>query len=114
MYTSILQNLLNSQPETKVFDLQLVDGHCITPYDIYHVTPKDCSSYVRAVAFPGTERQYAIQIDKADVIDNLATGEITGSRWIDLEFDAPTTLSEALGAAIETKCLERKNEKPYL
>ncbi len=108
MNRTISSNLLSSQPEIKIFDLQLVDGHCITPYDIYHVTPQGSNSFVRAVAFPGTDRQYTVLIDKADIIANLATGEIAGSRWIDLDLDGPTTLSEALGAAIEAKCRERK------
>lgn len=111
MDASISKNLLASLPEVKIFDLQLVDGHCITPFDIYHVTPEGKNSFVRALAFPGTSREYAILIDKADLVSNLSDEQSTCSIWIDLELDGPTLLSEALGAAIESKCRERHNTR---
>lgn len=107
MDTTLSQNLLASLQQVKIFDLQLVDGHCITPYEINFVTPENKHSYVRAIAFPGTERAHSVLIDKVDIIDNLATGEVSGSVWIDLELDQSTTLSESLGAAIEAKCRKR-------
>lgn len=107
MDATLSQNLLASLQQVKIFDLQLVDGHCITPYEINFVSPENKPSYVRAIAFPGTAREHSVLIDKADIVDNLATGEVSGSVWIDLDLDQPTTLSESLGAAIEAKCKER-------
>lgn len=107
MDTILSQNLLSSIDQVKIFDFQLVDGHCITPYEINFVTQKNGNSYVRAIAFPGTERQHAILIDKADIIENLATGEVSGSVWIDIELGEPTPLATSLGAIIEAKCRER-------
>lgn len=104
------KNLLAALPEVKVFDLQLVDGHCITPFDIYYVTPTDGESYVRAVAFPRTHREYQVLIDKVDQIDDLSKGVVVDSVWIDLDLGHPTPLSQDLGAAIETKCSERLRE----
>jgi hypothetical protein len=109
MDTRLSQNLLASVQQVKIFDLQLVDGHCITPYDIYYVTPDNKDSYVRAVAFPGTVREHSVLIDKADVIDDLSTGEVTGTVWLDLDLGEPTPVSESLGAAIEAKCRERNS-----
>ena len=107
MNKTLSQHLLAGAEQVKIFDLQLVDGHCITPYEIYFVSPNSNHSYVRAIAFPGTERAHSVIIDKADIVENLATGEVSGSVWIDLDLDGPTTLSESLGAAIEAKCRER-------
>ena len=107
MDTILSQNLLASLQQVKIFDLQLVDGHCITPYEINFISPRNSHSYVRAVAFPGTERAHAVLIDKADIIENLATGEVSGSVWIDIDLGEPTPLAESLGAAIEAKCRER-------
>lgn len=107
MDTALSQNLLASLQQVKIFDLQLVDGHCITPYEINFVTPDNKHSYVRAIAFPGTAREHSVLIDKADIVENLATGEISGSVWIDLDLGKPTPLAESLGAAIEAKCRER-------
>ena len=107
MDTTLSQNLLASLQQVKIFDLQLVDGHCITPYEINFVTPENKHSYVRAVAFPGTVREHSVLIDKADIVENLATGEVSGSVWLDIDLGEPTTLAESLGAAIEAKCRER-------
>lgn len=109
MKTNLAHTLIASAPEVRIFDLQLVDGHCITPFDIFYVTPPGKDSFVRALAFPGTSREYAVLIDRADRFDNLATGESSGTCWIDLELGAPTILSQGLGAAIESKCRERNN-----
>jgi hypothetical protein len=97
-------------PEVKVFDLQLVDGHCITHFDIYYVTPIDGESYVRAVAFPRTPREYLVLIDKADHIEDLSKNVVSKTVWIDLDLGYPTPLSQNLGAAIEAKCSERFRE----
>jgi hypothetical protein len=107
MNTTLSQNLLASLQQVKIFDLQLVDGHCIIPYEINFVTQETGNSYVRAIAFPGTERQHSVLIDKVDIIDNLVTGLVTGTLWIDIELCEPTPLAESLGAAIEAKCRER-------
>jgi hypothetical protein len=107
MNATLFQNLAGSLSQVKIFDLQLVDGHCISPFEINFVSPDNSPSYVRAIAFPDTEREHSVLIDKADIVENLATGEVSGSVWIDLDLDAPTTLSESLGAAIEAKCRER-------
>lgn len=107
MDIALSHNLLTSLQQVKIFDLQLVDGHCITPYEINFVTPDNKHSYVRAIAFPGTAREHSVLIDKADIVENLATGEISGSVWIDLDLGEPTPLAESLGAAIEAKCRER-------
>lgn len=106
MSSAVINHFLSNLPEVKIFDLQLVDGHCITPFDIYHVTPTGKESYVRAVAFAGTEREHSILIDKADIIEDIRTNKVSGSVWIDLTMDAPTTISQALGLAIESKCRE--------
>ena len=107
MDTTLSQNLIASIQRLKIFDLQLVDGHYITPYEINFVTPENKPSYVCAIAFPGTERAHSVLIDKADIVNNLATGEISDSVWIDIDLGEPTTLAESLGAAIEAKCRER-------
>ena len=107
MKIELTQNLLAGAEQVKIFDLQLVDGHCITPYEINFVSPDNRPSYIRAIAFPGTDRAHSVLIDKADIVENLETGEVTGSAWIDLDLDYPTALSESLGAAIEAKCKER-------
>ncbi len=107
MKIELTQNLLAGAEQVKIFDLQLVDGHCITPYEINFVTQENGNSHVRAIAFPGTERQHSVLIDKVDIIDNLATGEVTGTIWIDIDLCEPTPLAESLGAAIEAKCRER-------
>lgn len=107
MDATLSKNLLTAADQVKIFDLQLVDGHCITPYEINFVTPENNPSYVRAIAFPGTEREHAVLLDKADIVENLATGEISGTVWIDIELGEPTPLTKALGAAIEAKCRER-------
>ena len=99
MDTTLSQNLPASLQQVKIFDLQLVDGHCITPYEINFVTPENKHSYVRAVAFPGTVREHSVLIDKADIVENLATGEVSGSVWLDIDLGEPTILSESLGAA---------------
>jgi len=107
MKMELTKNLLASVQEVKIFDLQLVDGHCITPYEINFIANDPSHSYVRAVAFPGTERAHAVLIDKADIVENLATGAVTGSVWIDIELGEPTPLAGSLGAAIEAKCRQR-------
>jgi hypothetical protein len=48
-----------------------------------------------------------VLLDKADIVEDLATGEISGTVWIDIELGEPTPLTKALGAAIEAKCRER-------
>ena len=107
MDTTLSQNLLAGLQQVKIFDLQLVDGHCITPYEINFVTPENKASYVRAIAFPATIREHSVLIDKADIVEDLATGKLSGSVWIDIDLGEPTTLAESLGAAIEAKCRER-------
>lgn len=107
MNKTLSQNLLAGAEQVRIFDLQLVDGHCITPFEIYYITPENRGSCVRAIAFPGTERQYSLLIDKADIVDNLATGEVSGTVWIDIELGETTPMVASLGAAIEAKCRER-------
>jgi hypothetical protein len=93
MDSTLSQNLLASLQQVKIFDLQLVDGHYITPFEINFVTPENKHSYLRAIAFPGTAREYSVLIDKADIVENLATGEVSGSVWIDLDLDCKSRLN---------------------
>jgi hypothetical protein len=108
MKTTAFPNLPANVEQVKVFDIKLVEGDCIIPFDIYFVTVSADNTYVRAVAFPGNEREYPVLIDKADIVSNLATGETSGSIWIDLDTGEPTGMSMSLGAAIEKKCRERQ------
>jgi hypothetical protein len=108
MKTAAFPHLPANMEQVKVFDIKLVEGDCIIPFDIFFVTLSPDNTYVRAVAFPGTEREYPVLIDKADIVSNLATGETRGSIWIDLDTCEPTGMSISLGAAIEKKCRERE------
>lgn len=101
-------NLLAGLHQTKIFSFHLVDGHCIIPFAIHFVSPDNKQTYVGAVAFPGTTREYSVLIDKADIIENQSTGKIEGTVWIDLDLGVPTPLSRSLGAAIEARCRERR------
>lgn len=108
MKPALLRQLPANAAQVRVFDLKLVDGYCILPFDIYFVTVSKDNTYVRAVAFPGTDREYAVLIDKADIVTDLATGASNGSTWLDLDTGEPSGLSLSLGAAIEQKCRERQ------
>ncbi|NCI46435.1 hypothetical protein [Sediminibacterium soli] len=104
MHTTPAGHTPASAAQVKVFELQLVDGHCLIPYAIYHVVLPNGISYVRAVAFPGTERAYAVLIDKTISRKNNTTAAV----WIDIDLQEPTPLSRNLGAAIEYACRVRK------
>jgi hypothetical protein len=108
MNRSESQSLLSSLNQVKVFDLQMVDGYCIIPYHIFFMTPSDDNTYVKAVAFPGTEREHAILIDKAELTGQWLRRQIKTAVWIDIELGRPTDRSISLGAGIEMYCRQRQ------